>query len=317
MADKARLVQERVSENAADGSPVYRIVSTLTQRGQLPDHGVFVFTIVASDDPEKDTFFRVAAVPDLSDFKFGRDNAVQNGDAYYRVAGLTVEYDAFDAAEAASTTIKERVDTLTNNWIAASAAWIGSEAFNLPTGDPTVEETYTAQYQAAYTAYLEALVTRDAVQSELDVLKDKLEEYEILASLVRTAASYDKQERLIRTTLRSKIAALDAVACTGVGDAQLMWDALDELITNLSNTVVEADATQRATIDALRTEIDEKTEAYSSAQNSAEQTKRESDRTEQQLADYCPNIDVTTIQNTAATAVAAENTPAITSLATS
>ena len=164
---EARLVQERVTEEQADGTSIYRIISTLMSAGDLPDAGSFVFQILDENDTSQDQFTRVATVGDLSNMSFGREQAVSRGEAYYRVSGLTLNYDSFSAAQAAATTIRDRVNNLVSSWEEASEDWFGSKSYALPLTEITVEEAYTNAYTSAYQDYVEALIARDTTQDEL------------------------------------------------------------------------------------------------------------------------------------------------------
>jgi len=312
--EEARLVQDRSSQIAADGSPIYQIINTLTHNGPLPDHGVFVFLIVDEADPSQDTFFRIAEVPDLSAFLFGRDNALAVGGSYYRISSLTATSSSFSEADALATTIKERVDTLVVSWTAASEDWLGSEAYLLPTGDPTREDTYRDAYTVAYSAYVSALISRDEIQEDLDAKKAEIERYRTLAVLVEDIKTRMDFILKAETTYSTRVSSVSSADCTVLSTIQAYYIPLEESITGARTPVDEAaqiaDTEQTTLEDDLATLL----ESYTSAQNNVENTKRTSDAAEEALVTFCPNIDVVEIQNEAIQAVAVASTPTVSTL---
>jgi len=312
--EDARLVQDRSTHTASDGSPIYQIINTLTHKGQLPDHGVFVFAIAAPANRALDTFFRIAEVPDLSAFPFGRDNAVSIGGTYYRISSLTATTSSFSEADALATTIKERVDSLVQDWIAASGDWVGSEAYTLPTGDPSIEDTYKNAYSEAYSAYVSALVARDDVQESLDAKKGEIERYRTLAAYIEDIKAKCDYVGQAENTYATKVSSVSAADCSVLSSIQAYYLPLEQSITGARTPVDEAAQTAAAVQTTLEGELEELLEAYTNSQTAIETTKRLSNAAEANLVAYCPNIDVVALQNAAIQGVAVATTPAVATL---
>lgn len=90
----------------------YKVVTTVTDRGDLPDKGVFVTEIIETNDPKRDTLVRVADVGDLTEWSLNRSTALIQRQPFYRTATLTKFYSDIEDAINAKDFIQEEINQL-------------------------------------------------------------------------------------------------------------------------------------------------------------------------------------------------------------
>lgn len=101
-------------------SVVYEISSTVTQKGDLPDDGIFVYQIVQRNDAGQDKYTRVATVSDLLDYQTDRPTAVARGDEYFRNSAASIEYSNAQVAQTAVGLLDDLINNLVVNYITYS-----------------------------------------------------------------------------------------------------------------------------------------------------------------------------------------------------
>lgn len=164
------------SETNSDGSPLYKIDATVSDKGPLPYPAVFVYNIVKSDRINSDTFARVATAHDMQILSPDRHVAVRNRQTQYLANGVTLTYPAIDLAAQAKVKLTERINDLTLGWVQYTEAFVetnGSYAF------PNTAQSVTDELRLAYTlaiterttaatALTAAIATVSTTQSDLN-----------------------------------------------------------------------------------------------------------------------------------------------------
>jgi hypothetical protein len=138
------------SETNTDGSPLYKIDATVSDKGSLPYQAVFVYNIVKSDRISSDTFARVATPHDMQVLSPDRYAAVRNRQTQYLSNGVTLTYPAIDLAAQAKVKLTERINALALGWVQYTEAFAetdGSYAF--PNTAQSVNDELKLAYQLA------------------------------------------------------------------------------------------------------------------------------------------------------------------------
>lgn len=188
----ATLEQTRRVELVSGAAQRFVITSLMTGAtvpAQLPHLGVFVMKIVTRDDPEDDTFSRVARIADLSELPLGRDagllSATGVGIEYLSLV-VEISYPTLSEAIQAATAIKDRVNALVLQWIDFKTN------FDAPIITPVVytfPDTDDSQVAALIATYKTA---------KQDRYQKNLEKVEADAELARVNTDYTyKKARLV------------------------------------------------------------------------------------------------------------------------
>jgi hypothetical protein len=110
------LVSQLRDSTVTDAVARFEVITTVTDRGDLPDLGAFVLEIIDTSDPKQDELLRVADVGDLTEYRIDRSQAVLFGELYYREATVTKVYDAIQDAINAKDFIQEELNQLAADW---------------------------------------------------------------------------------------------------------------------------------------------------------------------------------------------------------
>lgn len=188
----ATLEQTRRVELVSGTAQRFVVTSLMTGAtipAQLPHLGVFVMKIMTRDDPEDDTFSRVARIADLSELPLGRDagllSATGTGIEYLSLV-VELSYPTLAEAIQVATAIKDRVNALITQWIDFKTN------FDAPIITPVVytfPETNDSQVAALIATYKAA---------KQDRYQKNLEKVEADAALARANSDYTyKKARLV------------------------------------------------------------------------------------------------------------------------
>jgi hypothetical protein len=144
------------------GKQVYRIVTVVVDKGDLPNLEIFVTTINDAIDPTADTFLRIATPFDLSNLTKSRVTAVANGYTVYLSASAVNDFDSLEAGIKATTELKGRINALVSTWLAYEGEFLTSPAVTY--SFPNADETYI---QLTKDAYASAKAARVSAESAL------------------------------------------------------------------------------------------------------------------------------------------------------
>ena len=134
----------------------YKLVVTVTDKGDFPDTKLLLLKIVSTTDPKADTFARVVTIPDFTEQGIDRAAAVLASIGYFRVDTHTFYFDDVDRAAAAKDVIKARIDELAEKWVVYDTEFVASsEVTNHPRPEPSA---FTAAVNA-HTAQAKVLAT--------------------------------------------------------------------------------------------------------------------------------------------------------------
>lgn len=128
----------------------------------LQDTGIFLYEIVDPASVTKDVFTRVVDVPDFSEYPNNRNTAIALGSNFWRNSTAALSYTDFSVANAAKTTMHDRIDALCQDFSAYSLQFltpVGGNTGKYPldvVADPVVDQLADVYY-AAYEDYLESL----------------------------------------------------------------------------------------------------------------------------------------------------------------
>lgn len=171
-----------------EGSNVYEIVTTCNVAGTLPDTSIFLLSIVTVDDPKDDTLERVIEVADISEFSTDRDAAIAAGDASWRAAALTLQFEDIETANAAWKEVESRITTLVNQVDAFNDEFetaLGGDVTVYPTVDLSEKNALIDAFNNTAQPITDAEEVRDEKQlkctqltSDLDVVEERLQEAE-------------------------------------------------------------------------------------------------------------------------------------------
>ncbi|RKY28653.1 MAG: hypothetical protein DRP83_00335 [Planctomycetota bacterium] len=176
--------------NAA-GEQVYRVISVVAAKGDLPHQSIFVLSINDASDPTSDTFLRVASPFDLTNLYTDRPTAIANSATIFLSPYVNNDYSDLEVAMQATQEIDGRVNTLVTTW----QTYFGE--FYTPTSEtltfPNFDPSYVQELKAAYAAAKEA---RETAESDLedktttltdaeDALADAVGMVELFAYLVQ------------------------------------------------------------------------------------------------------------------------------------
>jgi len=141
-----------------DGSSIYQIDATVTDKGELPHANLFVVQIVDELDTTRDAFVRVGNPYDLENIYRTRVEALANGQVYYLTATMYWRYTDLSLAVQAKDAVRSRIDNAVNAWYTYKTAFEGTETVY----HPTAEATYEQQLEDDYVAARDARIAADA-----------------------------------------------------------------------------------------------------------------------------------------------------------
>jgi hypothetical protein len=160
------------------GLPKYQVVVNCSDKGDLPDVGLFVQQIIDQTDPLQDVFVRISDIIDFSPtdgFLADRLSVVIRGDTYWRSNVLTKTYDDIDVATAAVKAIFDRVNTLVSDYKTYDDSFeTPGEDLDFPSADPTYVQTLKDAYTTSYTSYEDTQTAQTAAQDDLTAAQANL-----------------------------------------------------------------------------------------------------------------------------------------------
>jgi len=190
MSTLLELKETRTVLRDSNNDQIYRNVLECTDEGPLDDTGVFVFQIFNSRNALADIFQRVSEVIDMETYVNDRDEAIANGDEYWRSSTYTLEFDNVDVAVAGVQTVSDRVNTLVNAYVAYQESFETSpdETLYFPTTEPTVIESRKTDYTTAVSDY------EDAVEAAADDLTAKEDADAVLAAATTALKEWQEEQ---------------------------------------------------------------------------------------------------------------------------
>lgn len=209
----------------------YILTMTVTDRGDLPDAGAFVFEILDDDDPKEDLFARVATVADLETFGLSRSAALISGAGFYRSSTVTKSYvntqtgqSGLRAANEAKGFLVERVNELVSEYQTFLNEFKADppEVFVFPEADAGILTPLVDDYTAKKEERAAQEETVDAKQDECD---------ELDAEYTAAVADADAAQQV-----------LDALnkALSSLQTAKTALTNIDSASSDLSDDVVDA-----------------------------------------------------------------------------
>ena len=227
-----------------EGEQQFRIITVCTDRGDLPDIGLFVKEIIDADDHTQDSFVRIVDIVDFQEYLADRTDAIHAGALYWRDYILSKYYTDVEVADAAKTAISDRVNDLTQqyNTFTTTFEQDPAEELSFPTEEDTAIQATKTAYSTAYTAYTAAdsaatVAAADKTEAE-DTLSDANDAAD-LASMLYTSAS-------ART---AEMTAAWLAMNTFNGHAQTFEEAVQTFITAYDNNGGSGVTTQRNTLE--------------------------------------------------------------------
>jgi hypothetical protein len=233
-----------------DGTQQYRIITICTDRGDLPDTGVFLMEIVDEGDASSDTFTRVVSIIDFTEYSNDRSAAVAAGASYWRNYAFTKYYADVDVAVAAATAIQDRLNELATDYATYEDDFTTGgtpETFSVPTSDPTYVASLKTAYDTAYTAYQTAVTDQATAQSDKNdadaELTDASDSYEALKAaseeIVKICGNFSTAVGAMGT-FGASAATMDTLAravteAYAVADTSQVLSTLTDLIAALDN----------------------------------------------------------------------------------
>jgi len=161
----------------SDGDLVYRVISVVTDKGDLPHQFLFVTTINDNLDPTADTFLRVATPYDLTNLNTDRATAVSEDATVYLSAFVSNDYSDLEIAMQARQEIDGRVNTLVTTWQAYYSSFYTPTAETLTF--PNADESYTQELKTAYSdAKAARVVAEEDLATKTTTLSDAEEDYD-------------------------------------------------------------------------------------------------------------------------------------------
>lgn len=243
--------QQRRVASAALTSTSFEVETTVTDAGDLPDRGAFVFEVIDPDDATLDSFVRVAEVGDIATWGTDRPTAIGAGDAFYRAPTLLVRYPTIEEAQAAANFLVDRLNALVDAYQSYGAEFFADpEIFELPQND-------LAQLQNLVDAYTAKVAERTA-QTAL-VADKEVECSETSAELAAARSTYGELHSALSTlyTTQTALETTQATLTTTGTAITSMINAVDSAVVTWFNEeagVRAAGATSEA--DALDVHLD-------------------------------------------------------------
>lgn len=208
-----------------DGIQKFRTQAVCTDKGDLPDRGLFLYKIINPLDPTEDEFIRIATIADVETYQANRDSAMAANEDYWRSYTLTVIHSEVDTAAAAVLAIRDRLNVLTEGFGTYLSNYrVSGILTEYPTEEEEVIESLKQTYEDTVTLYDTALSNR----TEAEEAKSEAE-----ATLSTAQADVAALESI--NNRASAIAAEVSSAVSAMGDAvsasRLYVSQSDTLIT--------------------------------------------------------------------------------------
>lgn len=234
-------LQKRVA-TVTDRVAKYQISMEITDRGDLPDKGVFLKEIVSENDPKEDRLERVCRSGDLVTYSTSREEAIRKLQPYWRDASLTKFYDTVDQASVAAEFLKERVNDLTEEYTKYLDEFKAD-----PAEEISFPQTDLGIFQPLIKDYTEKVDERKAQEEELEAKKDECADIEDRYEDATNAAQRAQQalDALnkarstlsdVRSTMQSQYDAARAVG----SDISAALDAWNDVREDASGEVQSA-----------------------------------------------------------------------------
>lgn len=232
-----------------DGTQQYRIITICTDRGNLPDPGVFLMEIGDEGDASSDTFTRIVSIIDFTEYSNDRSAAIAAGASYWRNYAVTKYYDDVDVAVAATTAIQDRLNELATDYTTYEDDFKTGgtpDTFTVPSANATYIASLKAAYDTAYTAYQTAVTNEATAQSDKDEADTEL-----------TSASTDYQKVVEASEELVKICSNFSSAVSAMTDFGASSLTMDSLVRAVTEAYAAADDSQVLnTLTALITALD-------------------------------------------------------------
>lgn len=153
----------------SDGDLVYRVISVVTNKGDLPHPSLFVTSINDTLDPTSDTFLRVATPYDLTNLHTSRSAAVAASATVYLSAFASNDFADLEVAMQATQEIDGRINNLVTMWQTYYGSFYTptAETLTFPNTDPSYVEELKAAYSSAKAARVLAEEDLETKTSEL------------------------------------------------------------------------------------------------------------------------------------------------------
>jgi len=151
-----KITSEREAIRVGD-TQYFKVYVSCTDGGDLPDTYPFVKKIVSPGDPQQDVFTRIVEIVDLDEITASRNVALSNGDTYFRDSAFSKLYTDLEVATAAVQAIRDRLNTLTTDYVAYDEDFVttgAGEDSEYPSSSPTAIQELKDDYSTARTAYL-------------------------------------------------------------------------------------------------------------------------------------------------------------------
>jgi hypothetical protein len=222
MATQTEQIREALT---IDDVVTYRISVSVTDKGDLPDQFIFVISINDETDSKEDTFARVATIADFTEIQSSRLNAVNADETLYRTSSFILYYDNLETAINAQTVLKEKIDELVSDYedYEADFETVVAEV----TTHPQLDQ---ATYDAAVTAYQDALRDTADAEAERDEKEEAYNDKVVECSDANTAATKSQEiaddcatTKGYFDVLETAFIALDADGTTFVTAAQTYY----------------------------------------------------------------------------------------------
>ena len=199
----------------------FQIRTVVTDKGDLPDSGIFVLEIVDEEDPKKDTFVRVASAADFEAYPISRDEAVKalasTTKNYYRSTELVVEYDTIDTAVESSKVIKDLIDSLASTWDTyITDFYTTSDVTTHPTLNIDTLTELVNTYVDAKGAVDDAEKDRDTALSTLSDVETKYTDAQTTVDTLSEASKVISNLESIISSLSPVLDSLDSL-CYSIG----------------------------------------------------------------------------------------------------
>lgn len=181
------MTDTRVSQTreqiSVGGTQVYRIISVVTDKGELPHASLFVLEIADKADPTDDTFLRVASPYDLTNLYTDRNVAIMNDATIFLSPDTYSDFEDLEVAIQAQQEISGRINTLVTLWQTYM------DDFYTPTAAtlifPSTDEAYSQQLKDAYASAKEArIAAEEELESKTEELTAAEEDYSDAADAV-------------------------------------------------------------------------------------------------------------------------------------
>lgn len=189
--------QERIQELLVDGSLKYSIVSTVTDKGELPYEQLFVYQIVDSVDPKDDVFQRVGNPYDLENVNIDRSIAIVAGDKTYLSSELRREYSTLSVAVEGKDAIDSRINDAVKAWYTYITEFTGTDTDAYPTTDPSYEQALKDTYAAAKEARKAAEEDVGTKESDLIVAGEKANSAAQLVLIYKAEVEFCQSTRVV------------------------------------------------------------------------------------------------------------------------